>query len=277
MCQKSIYERVCEVCHMRVIISVVTHQVCGGKPPEILTKAAIKRRKNHKVPYRKDGFICKLRIRPHKKYMSYIGPHACMRCILHKRKRVGEEELKTLLADETRTEQEIKLKKDRLMRLRDEVVDTELAEGNCKSPLPKTIELRMKGQLPDELAKSESSIQESIDYLIRTSLAADMQPNEPATSTDSLPTDAGEPSSRAVAKKGKGKEVATAEVEDVPSEATRSSPLPEADRMETQDLVSDVEMEDGAAGEVESERKVVQLHSKPSSPMALFWTWSDRL
>ncbi|KAL9571738.1 hypothetical protein ACKAV7_004062 [Fusarium commune] len=144
MCQKSSYERRCEDCHMRFIISVVTHQVCGGKPREKLTKAQEEKRKNHKIPYRKDDFICKLRIRPHKKYWSYIGAHTCMRCSLQKLKKEVEEELKALV-DGNGMQSEIYLKKGRLNRLKEEMMDTGLPQKDYKKALPKTIEVNMKG------------------------------------------------------------------------------------------------------------------------------------
>ncbi|KAI7762900.1 hypothetical protein LZL87_008341 [Fusarium oxysporum] len=235
MCQKSSYERRCEDCHMRVIISVVTHQVCGGKPREKLTKAQEEKRKNHKIPYRKDDFICKLRIRPHKKYWSYIGAHTCMRCSLQKLKKEVEEELKALV-DGNGMESEIYLKK--------------------------------------------GSIRDGIEYLFKESLEADQQPNNPTASTDPPTTSAGEPSSRASARKGKEKAVATTEVEDVPSEATRSSPFPGPDLMRIQDIVSDVEMEDREGSEVEATQTDVQpprATPATSSAEARFWTWSNRV
>ncbi|KAH7490182.1 hypothetical protein ACKLNR_001189 [Fusarium oxysporum f. sp. zingiberi] len=144
MCQKSSYERRCEDCHMRVMISVVTHQVCGGKPREKLIKAQEEKRKNHKVPYRKDDFICKLRIRPQKKYWSYIGAHTCMRCSLQKLRKEAEEELKALV-DGNGMESEINLKKERLKRLKEEMMDTGLPPKDYKKALPKAIEVNMKG------------------------------------------------------------------------------------------------------------------------------------
>ncbi|KAF4426556.1 hypothetical protein FACUT_9866 [Fusarium acutatum] len=147
MCQKSSYEKRCEDCNSRVIIHVMTHQVCSGKPPVCTTKAETQKRKNegHEIPYRKDGFICQRRIRPYKKYWSYVGSHACWHCSLRKQKKEAEEELKTLLADESRTETEVQLKQNRLQELREQIMDTGVPEEDYMTTLPKTAQVDTKG------------------------------------------------------------------------------------------------------------------------------------
>ncbi|EGU77608.1 hypothetical protein FOXB_11896 [Fusarium oxysporum f. sp. conglutinans Fo5176] len=252
MCQKSSYERRCEDCHMRVIISVVTHQVCGGKPREKLTKAQEEKRKNHKVPYRKDDFICKLRIRPQKKYWSYIGAHTCMRCSFQKLKKEAEEELKALV-DGNGMESEINLKKERLKRLKEEMMDTGLPPKDYKKALPKAIEVNMKGYIRD-----------SIEYLFKESLEADQQSDDSAASSDPLPTSTEEPSSHAAGKKTEGKEVATSGVGDVLSDATRSSPFLDEDQMRILGNFFGVGM-----GGIDSDEEVMETDDQPPTAGSL--------
>ncbi|KAF5557167.1 hypothetical protein FPHYL_7756 [Fusarium phyllophilum] len=226
MCQKSSYEKRCEECNSRVIIHVVSHHVCGGKPPVSMTKAekADRKTKGHEIPYRMGDFICQRRIRPHKKYWSYVGSHACWHCSLRKHKNEAEEELKTLLANKSRTETE-----------------------------------------------------KSLEYLSKRSLEVDEELDGKTASTDSPATSDGEPSSIPAINKGKGKAVATMEVEDVPSEATRSSPFPGG--TVTQDTASDVEMEDRESVEAEDKQRdfqVLAARALTVSALTQFWGWSDR-
>ncbi|KAF4500070.1 hypothetical protein FAGAP_3732 [Fusarium agapanthi] len=215
MCQKSSYEKRCEDCNSRVIIHVVTHQVCNGKPPVHTTKAEKEKRKNkgYDVPYRKDRFICQRRIRPYKKYWSYVGSHACWHCSVRKQRKEAEEELKTLLADESRTEAE----------------------------------------LPGTLAKADERIWKSLEYLSQRSLEADEQPDDPTASADSPTTSDEEPSYHAAIDKGKGKAIATTEAEDLPSEATRPSPFLGPNQKGTIFTDYDAEMEEDNEMEEDSE------------------------
>ncbi|KAF5694493.1 hypothetical protein FDENT_1105 [Fusarium denticulatum] len=241
MCQKSSYERRCEDCNSRVIIHVVTHQVCNGKPPVSMNKAEKQERKKRgrETPYRKDGFICQRRIRPYKRYWSWVGSHACWYCSLRKQKKEAEEQLKTLLADGSRTETE----------------------------------------LPDSVAKADESTWKSLEYLSQRSFEEDEGPNDEAASPDSPATSDGEPSSLPALDKGKEKAVATIEMDDVPSEATRSSPLPGANRMGTQDKDSDVEVEDRESSEVQGAQTVDMSIARGLTLAALsrVYGWSDRL
>ncbi|KAH7222516.1 uncharacterized protein BKA55DRAFT_546028 [Fusarium redolens] len=139
---------------------------------------------------------------------------------LQKEKKNVEEELKRLVADEIRREPLICEKREQLQKLSHEFMDT------------------------------------GIEYLFKASTEADQQPDDPAASSSGLSdpptTSEGEPSSHAAAKRTKGKEVEINDAEDVPSEATRSSPLPGKDRITIQDSISDVEMEDGDGNDVEA-------------------------
>ncbi|KAF5714552.1 hypothetical protein FMUND_7361 [Fusarium mundagurra] len=147
MCHKSSYEKRCEDCNARVIIHVVTHQVCKGKPPMSMTKAEKdeRKKKGHRIPYRKDGFICQRRIRPYKQYWSYVGSHACWHCSLGRQKKEAEEELKTLLAHESRTETKVQMKQNRVQELKEQIMDTGVPEEDYMSTLPKTVPVDKRG------------------------------------------------------------------------------------------------------------------------------------
>ncbi|KAF5986308.1 hypothetical protein FCOIX_1585 [Fusarium coicis] len=147
MCQKSSYEKRCEDCNSRVIIHVVTHQVCNGKPPVLVTKAekADRKKRGREIPYRKDGFICQRRIRPYKRYWSYVESHACWHCSHRKQRNEAEEELKTLLADKSRTEAEVQLKRNKLKEAREQRMDTGVSEEDYTTALPKRVQVDMKG------------------------------------------------------------------------------------------------------------------------------------
>ncbi|KAF5579602.1 hypothetical protein FPCIR_11017 [Fusarium pseudocircinatum] len=147
MCQKSSYESRCEDCNSRVIIHVVTHQVCNGKPPVSMTKAEKQelKKRGREIPYRKDGFICQRRIRPYKRYWSWVGSHACWYCSLRKQKNEAEEQLEILLADGNRTETEVKLKRKRVQELREQIMDMGVPEEDCMTTLPKRVQVDMEG------------------------------------------------------------------------------------------------------------------------------------
>ncbi|KAF5618623.1 hypothetical protein F52700_12143 [Fusarium sp. NRRL 52700] len=147
MCQKSSYEKRCEDCNSRVIIIVVTHQVCRGKPPVYTTGAekAERRKRGLEIPYREGRFICQRRIRPYRKYWSYVGSHACMLCSLPKLKKEADKDLERLLADENRTETKVQLKENRLKELREQIIDTRLPEEDYTKVLPQTMEVDSNG------------------------------------------------------------------------------------------------------------------------------------
>ncbi|SCO34841.1 uncharacterized protein FFMR_03654 [Fusarium fujikuroi] len=195
-----------------------------------------RKRKGHQVPYRKDGFICKRRIRPYTQRRDFVGTHACWHCSLSSLKTQAQGDLNRLLADENRTEIEV----------------------------------------------------EPLEWLGKRHLKLDEQPRDPSASPsiDSPTTSDRAPSLPAATNKGKGKAVAKTGVADVPSEASRSSPFPGADR------TSDAEMGDADSNEVaatepadETPLEIAAIMSGDASreraevisALRRFLTWSDRL
>ncbi|KAI1029340.1 hypothetical protein LB504_010772 [Fusarium proliferatum] len=280
MCQKSSYELCCENCYKRV----VTHQVCSGKPPLKMTKAEREKRKSkgHEVPYRKDGFICKRRIRPYTRHRDLVGMHACWHCSLSSLKTQAEEDLQRLLADENRTELEVERKRNRIQELKKQIMDTGRPEKEDMLTLPKQLEL------PDVLAKSDPQVRKALEWLGKRHPEVEEQPKDPSASPSAdLPTTSDrEPALPAATNKGKGKAVAKTGVVDVPSEASRSSPFPGADR------TSDAEMEDADSNEMaatepadETALAIAAITSAEASreraevisALRRFWRWSDRL
>ncbi|KLO92181.1 uncharacterized protein LW93_7810 [Fusarium fujikuroi] len=194
-----------------------------------------RKRKGHEVPYRKDGFICKRRIRPYTQRRDFVGTHACWHCSLSSLKTQAQEDLERLLADENRTEIEV----------------------------------------------------EPLEWLGKRHPQVDEQPKDPSASPsiDSPTTSDREPSLPAATNKGKGKAVAKTGVVDVPSEASRSSPFPGADR------TSDAEMEDAKSNEVAATEPADETalaiaavtsveasreRAEVMSALRRFLTWSDR-
>ncbi|KAF5617598.1 major facilitator superfamily transporter [Fusarium tjaetaba] len=159
----------------------------------------------------------------------------------------------------------------------------------------------MQRQAP---TRADESVWESLEYLPKRSFEDDELPYDSPESTDSPASSDSEPYSLPVLNKGKGKAVATIEMEDVPSEATRSSPflgaseptrsspflgaseftssppLPAADRWGTQDTDSDVEIEDRESSEVrdaQTSAGVPTARGLTLVPLSRFYAWSDRL
>jgi hypothetical protein len=112
-----------------------------------MTKAekADLKKKGREIPYRKDGFICQRRIRPYKRYWSYVGSHACWYCSHRKQRNEAVEELKTVLADKSRTEAEVQLKQNRLKEAREQIMDTGVQEQDYTTALPKRVKVDTKG------------------------------------------------------------------------------------------------------------------------------------
>ncbi|KAI1042171.1 hypothetical protein LB505_002989 [Fusarium chuoi] len=228
-----------------------------------------RKRKGHEMPYRKDGFICKRRIRPYTRRRDFIGTHACSHCSLSSLKIQAEEDLKRLLADENRTEIEVERKRNRIQELKKQILDTGRPEKEYTTTLPKMLE-------------------KALEWLGKRHPEVDEQPKDPSAlpSADSPTTSDREPSLPAATNKGKGKAVAKTGVVDVPSEASRSSPFPGANR------TSDVEMEDADSSEVaatepadETALAIAAVMSRDASreraeivsALRRFWRWSDRL
>ncbi|CVL06149.1 uncharacterized protein FMAN_03864 [Fusarium mangiferae] len=236
-----------------------------------MTKAEKEKRKSkgHEVPYRKDGFICKRRIRPYTRHRDLVGMHACWHCSLSSLKTQAEEDLQRLLADENRTEMEVERKRNRIQELKKQIMDTGRPQKEDTLTLPK-------------------QLKKALEWLGKRHPEVEEQPKDPSASPSAdLPTTSDrEPSLPAATNKGKGKAVAKTGVLDVPSEASRSSPFPGADR------TSDAEMEDADSNEVaatepadETALAIAAITSAEASreraevisALRRFWRWSDRL
>ncbi|PNP86465.1 hypothetical protein FNYG_00167 [Fusarium nygamai] len=109
------------------------------------TEKQERKKKGREIPYRKDGFICQRRIRPYKRYWSYVGSHACWHCSLRKQKKEAEEQLKTLLADGSRTETEVKLKRKRVQELSEQIMNMGVPEEDYMTTLPKRVQVDTRG------------------------------------------------------------------------------------------------------------------------------------
>ncbi|QGI61515.1 hypothetical protein CEK27_005486 [Fusarium fujikuroi] len=240
-----------------------------------------RKRKGHEVPYRKDGFICKRRIRPYTQRRDFVGTHACWHCSLSSLKTQAQEDLKRLLADENRTEIEVERKRNRIQELKKQILDTGRPQEEYTMTLPKQLEL------PGALAKSDPKVRKALEWLGKRHPQIDEQPKDPSASPsiDSPTTSDREPSLSAATNKGKGKAVAKTGVVDVPSEASRSSPFPGADR------TSDAEMEDAKSNEVAATEPADETalaiaavtsveasreRAEVMSALRRFLTWSDR-
>ncbi|KAF5713694.1 hypothetical protein FGLOB1_3912 [Fusarium globosum] len=121
----------------------------------------------------------------------------------------------------------------------------------------------------------ELCFRKALEWLGKRHLKLDEQPRDPSASPsiDSPTTSDREPSLPAATNKGKGKAVAKTGVVDLPSEASRSSPFPGADR------TSDAEMEDADSNEVaatEPADETTPERAEVISALRRFLTWSDR-